>query len=87
MVDQAETIVWECIETRITSDSIDKNAAEKYLSNLKEKLDKAKEILLSSCRIGETFFTYMDFIGGKRFSNHPKNLDHVHKYSKDFCLL
>ena len=44
LVDQAETIVWECIETRITSDSIDKNTAEKYLSNLKEKLDKAKEI-------------------------------------------
>ena len=48
---------------------------------LKQKwvLDKAKEILPSTCRIGETIFTSMAVIGGKLYRNHPKNLNHVHK--------
>ena len=37
-----EYFFWECIEIRITSDSIDKKIAEKYWSNLKEKIDKAR---------------------------------------------
>ena len=29
------------------------------------------------------YFTSMDVIGGKLYSNHPKNLNHVHKDTKD----
>ena len=36
------------------------------------------------CRIVETFFTSVDIIGGKPLSNVHKNLNHVHKDSKDF---
>ena len=54
----------------------------KYWTTLKEKLEKSKEILPSTCRIGETIFTSMAVIGGRLFSNHHKNLDHVHKESK-----
>ena len=43
----------------------------------------AKKILSSSCRIGETIFTSIDVIGGKLYSNHPKNLNRVHKDTKD----
>ena len=50
---------------------------------MKEKLEKAKEILPSTCIIGGNLFTSMDVIGGKIFSNHPENLNHVHKDSKD----
>ena len=32
--------------------------------------------------MGETFFTSMTVIGGKIFSNNPKNMNHFHKYSK-----
>ena len=49
---------------------------------MKEKIEKAKEILPSKCRIGETNFTSMAVIGGRIFSNHHKNLNHVHKDSK-----
>ena len=49
-----------------------------------EKLEKAKEILPPSCRIGENIFTSTAVICGRLFSNHPKNLNHVHKESKDF---
>ena len=45
-------------------------------------MEKAKEILPSTCRIGETIFTSMAVIGGKLCSNHPKNLTRVHKDSK-----
>ena len=30
----------------------------------------------------ETVFTYMAVIGGKLYSNHPKNLNHVHNDTK-----
>ena len=46
---------------------------------MKGKLEKAKEILPSTCRIGETIFTSMAVIGDKLYRNHPKNLNHVHK--------
>ena len=29
----------------------------------------------------------MAVIGGKLFSNHPKNMNHVHKYSKDLVAV
>ena len=43
----------------------------------------AKEILPSTCRIGGTFFASMAVIGGKLYRNHPKNMNHVHKDTKD----
>ena len=54
-----------------------------YWKTLKEKLEKAKEIIPSTCRIGETIFTSMAIIGGRLLSNHHKNINHVHKDSKD----
>ena len=82
MASQAETFVWEFIETRITVYDIKKGLQSQYWTNLKEKLEKEKEILPSTCRIGETFFTSMAIIGGKLYRNHPKNMNHVHKDTK-----
>ena len=53
------------------------------MEHFERKLDKSKEILTSTCRIGETIFTSMAVIGSRLFSDHPKILNHVHKYSKD----
>ena len=53
-----------------------------YWSNLKAKLETTKEILPPTCRIGKTVFISMAVIGGKLYSNHPKNLNHVHKDAK-----
>ena len=53
-----------------------------YWTNLKEKMENAKEILPPTCRIGETIFTSVDVIGGKLYSNHHKNMNHVHKDSR-----
>ena len=33
--------------------------------------------------MGGNIFTAMSVIGDRLFSNHPKNINHVHKYSKD----
>ena len=52
------------------------------IGQLWKKLEKAKEVLPSTCRIGETIFTSMAFISGRIYSNHHKNLNHVHKDSK-----
>ena len=49
---------------------------------MKRKLEKAKEILPSTLRIGENTFTSMAVIGGKFYSNQTKNLNHVHKKRK-----
>ena len=49
---------------------------------MKEKVDKAKEILPSTCIIGETIFTSMAVIGGRLFSNEHKNMNHVNNNSK-----
>ena len=35
------------------------------------------------CRIGETCFTSLATIGGNLYTRHMKNLNHVHKDSKD----
>ena len=53
------------------------------LDNFERKLEKAKEILPSIFRIGETIITYVAVIGGRLFSNHQKNMNHEHKDSKD----
>ena len=58
---------------------IEKNIYKSILDNFKNKLGKTKEILPSTCIIGESVFTSMDVIGGKLYSNHLKNMNHVHK--------
>ena len=78
LADQSYFFVWESVEKGVTNE---------YWSTLKEKITVAKEILSSKYRIGGIFYTSMDVIGGKRFSNNPKNLNHVHKYSKDFLYV
>ena len=52
------------------------------MDNFEKELEKVKEILLSTCRIVEAIFTSMSVIVGRLFSNHTKNLNHVHKESK-----
>ena len=47
------------------SDDRGKIYISQYWSNLKQKLEKAKEIIPSTCIIGETIFTSMAVIGGK----------------------
>ena len=59
-----------------------KNIYESILDKFEKKMEKAKEILPSTCRIGKTIFTSMAVIGGKICSNHPQNLNHVRKDSK-----
>ena len=54
---------------------------------MKEKLEKAKEILPSTCRVGGKFSTSMAVIDVKLFSNHPKNLNYVYKDSKDLVYV
>ena len=46
-------------------------------------MDKAKEIIPNECRIGDTCFTSLETIGGNLYTRHAKNLNHVHKDSKD----
>ena len=83
LANRAETFVLESIESRIMSgDSKGKNSTQ-YWSHLKLKLEKANEILPSTCRIGKTIFTSMAVIGGILYRNHPKNLNNMHKDVKD----
>ena len=35
----------------------------------------------------ENYFTSMAVVGGKLYSNHPKNLNHVHKDSRDMVSI
>ena len=53
------------------------------LVNFERKNVDWKEILPSTCRIGEKKFTIMAVIGGKLYRNHSKNMNHVHKETKD----
>ena len=87
MENQAEKFVWECIESRIMSDDRGKRKYKSILDNFENKLDKAKEILPSTCRIGENIFNSMTVIGGKLYSNHPPNMNHVHKDTKDMVYV
>ena len=38
------------------------------------------------CRIGDTCFTSLETIGGNLYTRHVKNINHVHKDSKDLLL-
>ena len=42
---------------------------------------REKEEIPKECRTGDTCFTSLATIGGNLFSRHPKNINHVHKYS------
>ena len=46
-------------------------------------MEKAKDIIPNECRIGGTCFTSLATIGGNLYTRHAKNLNHVHKDSKD----
>ena len=45
--------------------------------------DKTKEMIPKECIIGDTCFTSLETIGGNLYTRHLKNLNHVHKDSKD----
>ena len=57
------------------------NSNKEILVKFERKIIVEEEIPPSKCRIGETFFTSMDVIGGKLFSKNRKNMKHVHKGS------
>ena len=40
-------------------------------------------MISNECRIGDTCFTSLATIGGNLYTRHAKNLNHVHKDSKD----
>ena len=50
-------------------------------------MQKEKEILPSTCRIGKGNLTSMAVIGGRLFSNHHKNMKNIHKDSKDLVSI
>ena len=83
LANRAETFVLESIESRIMSDDSKEKNSNQYWSNLKLKLEKANEILPSTCRIGKTIFTSMAVIGGRLYCNHLKNLNNMHKDVRD----
>ena len=66
-----------------TDGNTNKNYSNQYWSHLKLILEKANEILPSTCRIGETIFISIDVIGGQLYRNHPRNLNYIHKDTKD----
>ena len=59
----------------------------KYWKVLESIMDKAKEMIPKECRIADTCFTSMANIGGNLYTRHSKNLDRVHKDSKDLLLV
>ena len=52
----------------------------KYLGSM---MVKAKQDIPKQYRIGDTCFTSLENFGGNLFTRHPKNLNHVQKYSKN----
>ena len=55
LVNQAETFVWECIESRTMSDDSGNIYIIQYWSNLKEKLDMAKKYYHQHAELGKLF--------------------------------
>ena len=47
-------------------------------------MDKSKEMIPKEYIFGDTCFTLFATIGGNLYTRHAKNLNHVHKDSKDF---
>ena len=54
-----------------------------YRLKLGSILDKAIEVITKERIIGDTCFTSLATIGGNLYTRHPKNLNRVHKDSKD----
>ena len=54
-----------------------KKIPSQYWTNLKENIEKANELLLSTCRNGETLFTSMAVVCDNIFSNHKDSKDLV----------
>ena len=44
---------------------------------------ETKENIPKQFRIGDTCFTSLATFGGDLFTKHPKNINHIHKYSND----
>ena len=63
--------------------SISDMPTSQYWKFLGSFMDKSKENITKQCIIGDTCFTSLATIGGKLFTRHPKNLNHVQKYSND----
>ena len=55
----------------------------KYWKTLKYCFISAKEKIPSQYRIGKMIFSAISDIRGELYSNHPKNMNHVHKETKD----
>ena len=55
----------------------------KYWKNLGRITNQSKAMIPVECRIGDSCFTSFATIGGNLYTRHPKNLNHVHKDSKD----
>ena len=63
--------------------SISDMSTIKYSKNMGSMMDKAKVKTPKQCRIGDACFTSLANIWGNLLTIHPKNLNHVHKDSKD----
>ena len=59
----------------------------KYWQNLGRIMEEAKVTIPKKCRIGDTCFASLSTIGGNLFTKYVKNLNHVHKDSKDLLLV
>ena len=65
--------------------SINQIGTIKYWENQICNIITAKEQIPQICRIGNTCFTYLAVNGGKLYSAHPENRNHVHK-DKNYLL-
>ena len=59
----------------------------KYWKNLGSTMEIAKAMIPKECRIGDTCFTSLATIRGNLYIKHVKNINNVHKYSKDLLLV
>ena len=55
----------------------------KYWQNLGSTMDKSKNMIPKEWRIGDTCFTSFATIGGNLYTRHARNINRVHKDSKD----
>ena len=58
LASQAETFVWEYIETRTTIGDIEKGKRSQYWTTLKEKNDRAKKTTINMQNWGNYFYLY-----------------------------
>ena len=59
----------------------------KHWQKLASIMDKSRDNITKEYIIGDTSFTSFSTIGGNLYTRHAKNLNHVHRYSKDFLLV